>query len=55
MRDHRRRFIAISRSDYDDMVSQLAACRSRSSLAVTLSSISFVISCSCMLYMLVNL
>jgi hypothetical protein len=55
MKDHRRRLIAISKRDYDDMVSQLAVCRSRSNVAVTLSSISFVISCSCMFYMLVNL
>jgi len=55
MRGSRKRLVAISKRDYEDLLNSVAIYRSRSNLSLALSSISFVISFSCLVFIYVNL
>jgi|LWDU01.1.fsa_nt_gi hypothetical protein len=55
MKNSRKRLVAINRRDYEEILYSVDVYRSRSRLALTLSSISFAISLSCLIFIFVNL
>ncbi len=55
LRDNRKRLVAISKKDYNDLIASVDVYRSRSNLSLALSSISLAISLSCLVFIFVNL
>ncbi len=55
MRDTRKRFVAISRKTYEDLLAKEMKNRARSNFALALSFASMAISFSCLVFLCVNL